>query len=265
MADQVEISLPKTRINEKSGFTAIVRFRDRASASAAAPLTVSYKIFNVSTSDIVKDWTHISVAAQVSIAIDGQDNLVRRSSNSFERIELVVAADRGLSTQVIDSAEYQVVNLHGVRNAIQSDDSLEIPPEEIVTGEWILPNTALIKDANGNNRKIAFRDNIGRYITGDSALTADDADGFIEYAGAGGDSLTLLALAEAGLTVSVMNVGSGVLNIVEATAGQLSWLNGSTILIGDRVLSPGGVLTLKYDSQTFEEQAGAKCWGSGVT
>lgn len=116
MADQTEISIPKTRINERSGFTATARFRTRATAAASIPTTVHYMLYNLTTREIIKDWTSVTPAAEVSITIDAQLNKIQDETNSYERIEMLVAADKGLSTQSVDTAFYRIRNVGGISN-----------------------------------------------------------------------------------------------------------------------------------------------------
>lgn len=116
MADQVEISLPKTRVNERSQFIATVRFRTRSSAAASTPTTVHYKLSNLQTGETITDWTSVTAASEVSITIPGASNQIRANSHSLERMELLVAADRGLSTESIGRRNYQINNVYGRRD-----------------------------------------------------------------------------------------------------------------------------------------------------
>ena len=140
---------------------------------------------------------------------------------------------------------------------------------EVITGQWTFPNNTILLDPAGRERRIAFRRNTGRYISNSTALSQDDDDSFIEYSGAGGDMLTLGDPLEVGTTVTVLNVGSGALTIAENVGNQLKWLNGSAVLIGNRTLSVGGVMTLKYESESWVGGSSGtslvKCWGLGVS
>ena len=113
MADQVEIYLPKTVINEGSQLTATVRFRTRASAAASIPTNVYYKLTNVSTGETISDWKSVTAAAEVSITLTPTENTIRDKSHVKERIEFLVAADYGLSTQAIGLKHYKIVDLQG--------------------------------------------------------------------------------------------------------------------------------------------------------
>ena len=107
MADQVEIQIPKFIVNERSQFVATAYFRTRASAAA------EYKIYNLSTQEIITDWTTVTPAANVSITVKATENLIKADYHRMERYELLVAADRGLATEVLGRALYRVRNLGG--------------------------------------------------------------------------------------------------------------------------------------------------------
>ena len=110
--DTVAIQLPKPRVKEGSGFTATAYFRDAGVASV--PTNVQYRIDNITNGYVVSDWTSVTAAANVSIAITGTQNALRSQCNRFERLQLTVDANHGLSTQVRDSAVYEVENVRGV-------------------------------------------------------------------------------------------------------------------------------------------------------
>lgn len=122
MADQVAIHLPKTAVNEGSAFTATVSFRDRATASAAIPSTVEYKIYNISEGRVVRDWTLVTAAAEVSIIVGAAHNKILRGTRQSERYELLVAADRGMATEVRGDARYVVNNVEGQEAGAVEDD-----------------------------------------------------------------------------------------------------------------------------------------------
>jgi len=113
-ADQVEIVLPKTKFFEESAFTATAYFRTRATMLATAPTTVHYRIDDLKTKKELADWTSVSAAASVSIAITPTHNEIQDDSSRLERRQLTVQADRGLATQVNGVALWQVRNLQGI-------------------------------------------------------------------------------------------------------------------------------------------------------
>jgi hypothetical protein len=116
MADQVEIYVPQTRINERSQLIATARFRTRSTAAASTPTTVHYKLTNLQTEEVVTDWTSVGAASEVTITIPAASNKILSNSHRLERMELLVAADKGLSTESIGRRNYQIKNMYGRRD-----------------------------------------------------------------------------------------------------------------------------------------------------
>ena len=114
MSDQIEIQLPKTRVEEETAFSAVAYFRTRATKAALAPTTVHYRVDCLSTRQEIQDWTSVSAAANVTITITSAFNQILNGDKAWERKQLIVKADAGLSTQVIKSATWIVDNLSGI-------------------------------------------------------------------------------------------------------------------------------------------------------
>ena len=114
VADQVEISLPKTTFLEESVFTLTVFFRTRSSKSASTPTSIRYRIDCLRTRVRIRDWTTVSAAPNVSIVITASDNEIRDDASRFETKQIIVQADNGLSTQVNGKAIWKVKNLTGI-------------------------------------------------------------------------------------------------------------------------------------------------------
>ena len=116
MADQVEIQLPLRTVNERTQLLGTAYFRTRSTGAASTPTTVHYKVSNLTTQETVQDWTTISAAANVSLTITAAMNKIRGGDNVFERIEVLVAADKGLDTEAIGRAVYRIKNVYGREN-----------------------------------------------------------------------------------------------------------------------------------------------------
>jgi predicted Fe-S protein YdhL (DUF1289 family) len=114
VADQVEIVLPKTKFLEESTFTLTAYFRTRGTKTASTPTTIRYRVDCLKTKQEVLDWTSVSPAANVSIVISAANNQIRDNSNRFERKQIIVQADNGLTTQVNGKSVWQVKNLTGI-------------------------------------------------------------------------------------------------------------------------------------------------------
>lgn len=112
--DQIAISIPKSVYRENSSFSATAKFIIRSTATMAAPTTVEYKIYNISSNEVIRDWTTIASAASVTIDITSADNAIRDDRNEYERMALLVAADRGLTTEANELADYWLTNVEGV-------------------------------------------------------------------------------------------------------------------------------------------------------
>lgn len=114
MADQVEIRVPKTFITEETGFTATAYFRTRATGAAATPTTVHYRVDDITSQTTLKDWTSVTTGESVSISITGAMNQIQQNSSSSEHKQLIVQADRGLTTQATGRAIWKVQNIYGI-------------------------------------------------------------------------------------------------------------------------------------------------------
>lgn len=114
MSDQVEIVLPKTVYLEETTFPVTAYFRTRATKAASTPTTIRYRIDCLKTRNVIKDWTTVSAAANVTITITASDNQIQDDSNRFERKQIIVQADNGLSTQVNGKAVYKIENMTGI-------------------------------------------------------------------------------------------------------------------------------------------------------
>lgn len=113
MADQVEIQLPVTIVPEGTTFTATAYFRTRSTKAASVPTNVYYRVDCLTTKEQLQDWTVVSTAGNVSITMTAAFNAIQDDSNQWERKQLTVMADRGLSTQAVNRAYYKVENVFG--------------------------------------------------------------------------------------------------------------------------------------------------------
>ena len=114
VADQVEIQLPKTQVNEGAVFTATAYFRTRATKKASTPTNAYYRIDGLTTDTVLVDWTAISVpATNNAITITAAVNNIQNDSNRSERRQITVQADRGLTTLAVGTAFWTVRNLVG--------------------------------------------------------------------------------------------------------------------------------------------------------
>jgi len=112
--DQIEIQIPKSIWKEKSAFIATAYFRLRSTAAAVTPTTVHYRVDDLTTGKELIDWTSVSAASNVSIAITATFNTIQDDTSRRERKRLTIKADDGLDTQHLETKEWFVVNLLGL-------------------------------------------------------------------------------------------------------------------------------------------------------
>ena len=104
----VHVQISDSIVQEGSYLSATAYFRQ--SDAATTPTTVEYKIFNLDTDEIVKDWTTVTPASSVSISNLAVTEIEDKRQ---ERHELLVRADKNLATQAIGRRVYRVNNLRG--------------------------------------------------------------------------------------------------------------------------------------------------------
>ena len=118
--DQIEIQLPKTQYAERTSFTATAYFRTRATGAAATPTTVHYRIDNLTTKEQITDWTSVTPGITSSITVKAGENLISVNSRTvygaspkWQTLQLTVALDKDLDTQVTQAKTWRVNNLFG--------------------------------------------------------------------------------------------------------------------------------------------------------
>lgn len=109
-ADQITFTLRKDRIKEASTIIVVARFRDRATAADVIPTNVKYRLDCLTTGAELVDWTTVTPAASVTISIPASENEMQYADSRIERKQLTVAADFALSTQFIETLDYEVRN-----------------------------------------------------------------------------------------------------------------------------------------------------------
>lgn len=111
MVDTVAVQIPRLQVKEGSSFTATAYFR--AAGDASTPTNVYYRIDNLTTGEVIADWTSVSTASNVSVSVTSTHNAIRDQSNRYERLQLTIDADHALSTQVRESVMWLVENVRG--------------------------------------------------------------------------------------------------------------------------------------------------------
>lgn len=107
--------LGRREVQEQSEQAFTIRFLDNRALSA--PTTARYKLRNVVTGEVVKDWTSIATpSSEETIVITSDLNTIRAGCET-EKYELVVQSDQGdTSNKQTQAFRYKVVNLASVED-----------------------------------------------------------------------------------------------------------------------------------------------------
>ncbi len=108
---QVAITLPKRKVNEKTSFSATSYYRNGDAAGSST--TAEYRVDCLTSGQELTDWTSLTPAASIAIAITPTENRIVDTWNLSERKQLTVSADRGLSTEGRESVTWKVKNILG--------------------------------------------------------------------------------------------------------------------------------------------------------
>jgi hypothetical protein len=113
-SDQIVFSLRKDRVKEKSQLVIGATFRDRATAANVTPTNISYRLDCLTTGTQILDWTIVSTDDEITITVTAEQNKIQGDCNRLERKQLTVASDYALTTQFVESIEWDVENLRGI-------------------------------------------------------------------------------------------------------------------------------------------------------
>ena len=108
----VHIQIPEPRVQEASSFSATAYFRSGGSASASATSS-SYRIDNLTSGKKMQDWTALTPAVSISIPITSAHNKIQNDQTLSERVQLIVASDRGQTNANYDSVTWTIENRYG--------------------------------------------------------------------------------------------------------------------------------------------------------
>lgn len=108
--------LVRNRIPEGSQATFTANFYDDSSDTwvLSAPTTAKYRVDNPETCETITDWTTLTPATSISIALNGSTSVLRDQSKLEEPRRLTVKANDGLATQMMQVRDWWVVNAFGV-------------------------------------------------------------------------------------------------------------------------------------------------------
>lgn len=111
--DQIEIIIPRPKVQEGSAFSAVAYFRDRATSAASVPTSAKFRVDNLTTGAELAGWTSLTPAASITIPITSTYTAIASTCNTRESVQLTVAGDYGLATQVRNAVIFTVENLYG--------------------------------------------------------------------------------------------------------------------------------------------------------
>jgi hypothetical protein len=98
----------RNQVNESSALTITAKVWDDSTEvwTAQVPTTLKYRIDCLDSGCQVLDWTSM-------LSVTGAQNAIQNDCNEFERKQLTLMANSGLSTQYQDSFTWSVRNLSG--------------------------------------------------------------------------------------------------------------------------------------------------------
>lgn len=107
--------LVRDSIQERSSLTVNPYFWDDSTNpwTANTPTTVDYRLDCLSTGANLIGWTTVTPAASVSITVPANSNAIQNDYNQYERKQLTVRMNGGLTNAYQTPFTYDVQNLFG--------------------------------------------------------------------------------------------------------------------------------------------------------
>lgn len=99
--------------NEGDSFTANFKFFDKDFVPSS-PLTLRYRIDDLTNKVAVRDWTEVPAFQEVDIDVTPEDNAIQNTNNVRERKQIVAQSNFGTSTQKSETKEWDVRNVQGI-------------------------------------------------------------------------------------------------------------------------------------------------------
>ncbi|HLA60917.1 MAG TPA: hypothetical protein VK626_01605 [Nitrospiraceae bacterium] len=113
-ADSITFTTNSQKIVEGSTVVITARFRNQASSADVTPTNVNYRLDEPVSRCVIQDWTSLTPGTSVPITLTTDNNRVRNCLAPVERRQLIVASDKGLTTEYRDVYLYDIKNLPGV-------------------------------------------------------------------------------------------------------------------------------------------------------
>lgn len=105
----------RNQVNESSALTITAKVWDDSTETwtAQVPTTLKYRIDCLDSGAQILNWTSITAASSTALSITGAQNVIQNDCHEFERKQVTLMANSGLSTQYQDSFTWSVRNLSG--------------------------------------------------------------------------------------------------------------------------------------------------------
>ena len=100
-------------VNEEGTLYVTAKFYD-TNDLLFTPASADYRIDCLTSGSAIREWTSLTPATSVTIAVTGDDNRIVDSRHSRETRQLVVRYTDGSGNGQLSQAQYRVDNLHGV-------------------------------------------------------------------------------------------------------------------------------------------------------
>lgn len=99
--------------NEGQSFTATFKFFD-SDWVASSPVSLRYRIDDLTNGSTVRDWTIVTAASEVDIEVTPDDNDIVDTGNRSERRQMVIQTNYDTDTQSVQKVDWIIENLQGV-------------------------------------------------------------------------------------------------------------------------------------------------------
>lgn len=110
--NQLAFSVPSRHVTEKSTVIVTVKYIDRTTG-LVTPTNAKYRIDDVGSGCQIVDWTALSAASSNAITITSTQNVIYNCTRKYEKKQITVAADYGLTTEYRDTTVWTVENVVG--------------------------------------------------------------------------------------------------------------------------------------------------------
>ena len=105
---EIYISIPQLKFSEGASMVATAYFRE--GETSEVPTTAKYRLDCLTTGKELKDWTTLTPAASIAIAVTATENALQNQNNKNEKKQITIARNPDLDTQVRRTKTWKVIN-----------------------------------------------------------------------------------------------------------------------------------------------------------